>query len=56
MLEKIENFIKSLNVKYEREKDNFYYYRYLFEYDGEEVEILFANNHNIYMSAGYYIM
>ena len=54
MLEKLENFIKSLNVKYEREKDNFYYYRYLFEYDGEEVEILFANNHNIYMSAGYY--
>ena len=54
MLEKLENFLKSLNVKYEKEKDNLYYYRYLFEYDGEEVEILFANNHTIYMSAGYY--
>ena len=54
MLEKLENFIKSLNVKYEKEKDNLYYYRYLFDYENEEVEILFANNHNIYMSAGYY--
>lgn len=54
MLEKLENFIKSLNVKYEKEKDNLYYYRYLFKYEGEEVEILFANNPRIYISAGYY--
>ena len=54
MIEKLENFLKSLNVKYEKEKDNLYYYRYLFEYDGEEVEILFANNPRIYLSAGYY--
>lgn len=54
MLEKLENFLKSLNVKYEKEKDNVYFYRYLFKVGKQECEILFADKEQIYMSAGYY--
>ena len=61
MLELIENFLKEIKAIYKSEKDimhqnkiNLKYYRYLFQVNEEECEILFADNETIYMSAGFY--
>lgn len=54
MRDNIDYFLKDMGIKYTREKDNVYFYRYLFKVGKQECEILFADKEHIYMSAGFY--